>query len=874
MSDASLDEVVLTDAAAVPADVAPPDEPAAPGLDFRFEPGTRAYAWQLAESFAQLVAGRLAVRRLQELAGAALHAIERQEALARLPKNGALAVGCAPNVRAFLAAHAGARPGDVAAVRRVARVARELPALHAAWMRQECTEDEFRRLAAIVTPRTCELWLEAKRTLPPDEFDAKLRAAAPAQRPDEVTVEHHGRAAEREIQTAAGTGLLLDCTVAIGHAAAWVVHHATDLAGRKGHCTPTPGRAFKVWLERVDRALRAGAAPPAGWPKLEVHRCVRNEVSWFQTRWGNLEADARDLPGLESDWEVQVINRAGEILAQNVAALTEAFPFLTAPAPARNGDIRPTAPTPGEVRWSRPVTLRESLRRTLQAVGLKDPGALPIGEPRDDAEVAAEDAAAPWLPQPLGTVAERAMRAQAWLAANRPEFHGLTLADLQGVAAAAMRRITAWRYRDLELLRGCHGLFDGGHFPLVPFLETLGLSPRTYWDALRLYHRLEEALPKIRQAFIEGRLPYGKVRMLARRANGATEAGWLALALGVDEATLGAFVATTHQDDPAPRIPRDGSWPITPAGGRVRFRLELTLTPAEREQWQRVTAALESDGVPGTVEERLFVLARWYLQLESGQRRDRVIYHLSPSARAQIDDGDTAASPSWPAAVAERLAHCFPHLPWLADPNNQRHARALARADRLVRRRQAITQRHYEILSIVGQDTPSPDATVPACIRDAVRWRDGERCIVPGCGNTLVLQYDHCFPVSRFGAACLALDNRLCGPCNRARFAGLIALLLDETGLLHVVDRRRRRMGVRNPTLGQGWEEVLDAWAWDVARGDLPTAGVWAKFLRDAIAIQERGQLASRSAETVRAVLERGHSPPSALAPLAVARAG
>jgi len=778
-------------------------------------------------------------------------------------------------------------------------VTKDQPDLLAAWQRQECTDAQFKHLAGVVTRDTCAEWLEALRTMPRDEFDALLLGALEGQRPNEATPRRR-RQTVTEIATPGGPSLKLDVTLRLPRHAAAVVHRALDLAGRKGKCTPTVGRALKVWLERCDRELRAGAAPPTGHPSVDVMRCPWSGRSWYQTRWGNLGANERELPLLDSDQETHVQLPSGQYVAQNPAALLDAFNFLS--APARSWRRTDPDSAPGDVRWGIPVPLSDSTRRLLTQWKIREASADPAAARALRAQEA--DAAAAPLEGRRGgrliddasgssdEVRRRAERAQRWLAKHRPDFSGLTLEELQAIAAAALRRVSAWRYRELELLRGLYGVLERGGVQAVPFLATLGLSPRTYWDGIRIYHKLEEYLPRIRQAFIEGRLDYAKVRLLVRRAVAATERAWLDLALAVDEPTLAAHVAVSHVEEMPPLLPRDGAWPITPDGGRVRVRLQATLTPAEAAAFRRMEAAMAAAGRESDPAACIYRLAAWYLVLEEGERPPRVIYQLSPQTRARAEREGLGARGDWPESVAARLAHCFPHLPWLADPTSPRHQRALERADREVARRQKAIADQENLLAMLGNTDQRHDH-VPDCIKDAVRWRDGERCCVPGCGNTMVLQYDHFFPVAKGGRAILTLDRRLCGPCNRARWAGLLIAVVDPDGRLRWLDRRGRAVGVTDPTLGREWEAVLDAWAWDAGRADLSQAAGWLRFLRQAMdhvthawspgpalevqAIASASPVATGGAAEPRpasATGERGLSVPSALDAAIRARAG
>ncbi len=333
---------------------------------------------------------------------------------------------------------------------------------------------------------------------------------------------------------------------------------------------------------------------------------------------------------------------------------------------------------------------------------------------------------------------------------------------------------------------------------LAGLRASMELSLRDLDESARVGRRLRD-LPRLRKAFAAGRASYTKVRAAVRKAVPLTDARWADLCRRLDTAGVEAFAAATPCGKFPPLVP-EGMDPLLPEGFLVRERIHVTLRGTKGEAFARIRGALDRlSGRALSSGEALGLLAGWFLRLEAPRVRDVVIYQRSPESRAPGQGGALMA----PALretpdVDERLDAAFTHLrEILRDPGRARRSlERIRRAEDRARTREKSAPTRGE--------------------RDLVRWRDGDVCIVPGCRNSLVVQYDHGHPVSLGGRADVRLDHRLCGPCNRARFLGEIEIRTLPGGTVRVTDRDGVPLGSGEP-LGLDLDRPLLEKLWSAA---------------------------------------------------------
>ncbi|MCI0342993.1 MAG: hypothetical protein L0216_17935 [Planctomycetales bacterium] len=402
----------------------------------------------------------------------------------------------------------------------------------------------------------------------------------------------------------------------------------------------------------------------------------------------------------------------------------------------------------------------------------------------------------PPIPEPLPPLPAPPPVPEAVPASDLPALSSLTPAQAAGVAAAAARALHSAFSDEVESLATWETLArdrqGAGDRDILQGAESLfGLSTRCFLDRVRLGVRVRE-LPRLAEAFHQGRVNYGKARAIARAALPADDALWTEIAVSCDQDTVEAFATaagTRHgrrcsrggRPKPVPR----GKVPLRPLGGKVTVQVRLRLEGVDAARFREVRGFLDKlAGQPLPLAEVLVAIAGWYLRVVEKRKHHTVIYHRSPETQGARHPRDLMAQELvWAGKVpGARLRMAFGRLPEIPA--------------------EAPTEdRNWKI-------TPG-SRYVPVEIEEGVRWGDGERCVTPGCGNNRVVQHDHGHPIAEGGFADIQLDHRLCGPCNRAKHAGLLNLIYGPYGSVMVVDRLGRPFG--SVTLGTEWDAAVRA---------------------------------------------------------------
>ena len=90
-----------------------------------------------------------------------------------------------------------------------------------------------------------------------------------------------------------------------------------------------------------------------------------------------------------------------------------------------------------------------------------------------------------------------------------------------------------------------------------------------------------------------------------------------------------------------------------------------------------------------------------------------------------------------------------------------------------MQREQATVERARAIVAMGKLPRSTSREAIPEDVRQLVFVRDGGRCC--SCGSTTNLEFDHVIPVSMGGSSGPKNLQVLCGPCNRAKGAGIVA---------------------------------------------------------------------------------------------------
>ncbi|MCI0343340.1 MAG: hypothetical protein L0216_19710, partial [Planctomycetales bacterium] len=689
----------------------------APGLDDQCGDLT-------SEDLAQRVlVASAASRRAEALAGAALERLaegppKRAREEERL--DWSLAHACPPTLTGFAEVHTGLSPRDAAAARGLSRALGAVPQIDEAAREGVLRPTGLRLLARLsksTHPEKVREWLLVARRMASDPagYHRLLAAAEDGEGPRDV---------DRD------TGAIRDGPIPGG----WRISAAAafDAPGHSNWCRARSlltGRAAEVLspdevVERIAERLAREPDPEslaAIRRPLEWHVDPIRQVAWLQTGAGRLRVPISAVPPPGPNVRVHVLKASGEPVPFTAEDLLAAFPEL------RNPPV-PACPERGE-----PC---EPSRMVPEPV-------LPPPPPAPDATV------------PLSLLEE--------IPDSGPLPSHWPPRVVRLLAASSGRCVHALRYVQVEAITELVERASGGSPDSAAALAgpraSMELSDRDMDEAARVGRRLRD-LPRLREAFASGRASYTKVRAAVRKAIPLTDARWADLCRRLDTEGVEAFAAATPYGQFPPLVP-EGWDPLLPEGFLVRERIRVTLRGTKGEAFARLRGALDRlAGRALSSGEALGLLAGWFLNLEAPRVRDVVIYQRSPESRVPGQAAALIAPALRPMLdLGDRLEAAFPHLRViLRDPDRAR--RSLERIRRAEERARL-------------RDKSDPTKVE----RDLVRWRDGDVCIVPGCRNSLVVQYDHGHPVSLGGRADIRWDHRLCGPCNRARFLGEIELL-------------------------------------------------------------------------------------------------
>lgn len=112
--------------------------------------------------------------------------------------------------------------------------------------------------------------------------------------------------------------------------------------------------------------------------------------------------------------------------------------------------------------------------------------------------------------------------------------------------------------------------------------ERPGLSARQLQDLARV-HRALAGLPALERALVGNRLPWSKVRLVARVANGEDEDAWIARALAVTTRQLEQLVRERARGDAADDL----------GEGEPATQIRVRCSPVVCEKWERVRELAE-----------------------------------------------------------------------------------------------------------------------------------------------------------------------------------------------------------------------------------------------------------------------------------------
>ncbi len=677
-----------------------------------------------------------------------------------------LAQGCPPQEAGFGRVHLQMSPAELAATRRAAAAEKEFPRIAEFERMGYLPRADARRLREIAaSEEQVGAWLSLAEHADRGELRRRLRRARKGEVPNEVPDPGLG---PRDEPAGPETDAdhVLDRTLRLCHLDGETWDRAVRVAGGQARAVLSVPDALRAFVRRAAEELEAGRVPKTlaeTVPCREWHQCPISQDCWLETGRGPWAVSPEDLPSGDGV-RYAVLGPHRRRVEPSVPTLLEAFPELEDDASREE---------PGTDAWR---------SHGLVTWGICPPIGEELPAPAPALEALPSLAASPCRPVAASVL--------------RDDLSTLSPEDAAAVAAAAARAYHAAFSREVETLsvweirtRAGGSLEDRD--TLLDLQSLLGLSIRCWLDRTRLGARLLE-LPLLAEAFDAGRVSYGKARAIARVARPEDDALWTRIAEACDPDAVESFVAavgararerSVRSGSPLP-VPR-GRVPLRPLGGKVTVQVRLKLEGDYARALREVRAALDgAAGRPLATQDFLVALAGWYLRLVEKRGHHTVIYHRSPETQGARHPRDLmppelALAGRTPGA---RLRLAFGRLPEI--PTERREV-----------------GRNWK-------ETPG-SRYIPVEIETGVRWSDGERCIVPGCGNDRVVQHDHGVPIAEGGFANLEVDHRLCGPCNRGRAAGLLKLTYGPYGTVMVVDRLDRPFG--SVTLGTEWDDAVQA---------------------------------------------------------------
>ncbi|TMQ11813.1 MAG: HNH endonuclease [Deltaproteobacteria bacterium] len=294
-----------------------------------------------------------------------------------------------------------------------------------------------------------------------------------------------------------------------------------------------------------------------------------------------------------------------------------------------------------------------------------------------------------------------------------------------------------------------------GMVSALDYLErALGYAPRTAQDRLRVARALG-TLPRLTSALTADELAFSAVRELTRVATPATEAAWIAAAIGKNLRQIEEIVADHHPGD-RPDDPPD------PKARTHVVRFELA---AETFALLRQTRTLLDDEHGSNLADDAFVAALCNSVLDGAPTAE-------PSGRAKFQIALT---------VCQRCRRAW-----------QEGAGAQVAIDP-----ETIDRAMCDAQHIGSIDGPAPERAyqdIPPAAARLVWRRDGGRCRVPGCRSARGLELHHIVHRADGGSHDAMNLVTLCGACHRAHHRGALTI----SGTAEQLEVRRHGASVQS----------------------------------------------------------------------------
>jgi hypothetical protein len=353
----------------------------------------------------------------------------------------------------------------------------------------------------------------------------------------------------------------------------------------------------------------------------------------------------------------------------------------------------------------------------------------------------------------LGKAAVEVEAASTWAPVNQrgsqPDWQAVDRA-LRALAArrAELDADEAHWLREAEALQIWRPL---GMVSALDYLERVfGYAPRTAQDRLRVARALG-SLPQLTAALSSGELPFSAVRELTRVATPATEASWVAAAIGKNVRQIEELVAD-HRPGDGPEDPPD------PKARTHVVRFELS---AETFALLRQTRSVLDDEHGQNLSEDQFVAALCHAVLDGAPTAE-------PSGRAKFQVAVT---------VCERCRQGW-----------QEGAGAkIAIGSAAVERAMCDAQ---HIGSIDGDAPERAYQDIPPSVVRFVWRRDGGRCRIDSCRSARGLELHHIVHRANGGSHDPSNLVLACSACHSAHHTGTLTI----SGTADHLDVRRPAM--------------------------------------------------------------------------------
>jgi len=266
--------------------------------------------------------------------------------------------------------------------------------------------------------------------------------------------------------------------------------------------------------------------------------------------------------------------------------------------------------------------------------------------------------------------------------------------------------------------------------------RTLGYAPHAAHERLRVARSLGD-LPVIEGAFTDGRLGFTAVRELTRVATAATEAEWVAAAVGKNLREIEPMVSNHQPGDHDPPTPalrtRKVTFELAPETYAVLRQAQLVL---DQEHGRRLAR-----------HELIDVLAR------------RAI------AAAPVSDSTGRATYQLAVTVCERC-----NQGW-----QEGGGELVPVGSAVVERAACDAQRIGSIADAAAAPVKASQAIPPAVVRFVYR-RDHGRCRVPGCRSTRCLEIHHLIHRANGGMHDVGNLILTCSSCHQAHHDGRLVI--------------------------------------------------------------------------------------------------